>query len=126
MPSQLDDGPPRLPADLVEPILRELDDHRPALLSCSLVSQGWLPLARNHLVLLLKPQNVTEFFGLLQTPTSFLLSTVRRLNISISRSPVQGPLLRMLPEFKRLRSLSMWCTFPDDLPPLPALTELEL
>ncbi|KAJ7605945.1 hypothetical protein DFH06DRAFT_1310019 [Mycena polygramma] len=120
-------GPPRLPADLIEPVIQELSDNRPALLSCSLVSQGWLPLARNHLTLLLTPPNIVEFAALLQSPTSFLLSTVRRLDISNGGpGPVHGPLLRMLPEFRRLRFLSMWCTFPDDLPPLAALTELVL
>ncbi|KAJ7609566.1 hypothetical protein DFH06DRAFT_1485765 [Mycena polygramma] len=120
-------SPPRLPADLNEPVIQELSDNRPALLSCSLVSQGWLPLARNHLTLLLTPPSIAEFLALLQSPTSFLLSTVRRLDISNrAPGPVHGPLLRMLPEFRRLRLLSMWCTFPDDLPPLPALTELVL
>ncbi|KAJ7660102.1 hypothetical protein DFH06DRAFT_1401342 [Mycena polygramma] len=123
----LDAGPPRLPADLIELVIQELADHCPTLLSCTLVSQGWLPLARNHLTLFIKAQNMTEFSALLQSPTSFLLSTVRRLDISNGGSAVQNPLLRMLSEFSRLRSLSVWSAlFPDDLPTLPALTELEL
>ncbi|KAJ6456999.1 hypothetical protein C8R47DRAFT_1164821 [Mycena vitilis] len=123
MVPQPDPGVPRLPADLIQPVIQELADHHPTLLSCSLVSQGWLPLARNHLTFFTKPQNMTEFSALLQSPTSFLLSTIRRLDIS--HAP--GPLLQMLPQFRRLRSLSMWsAAFPDDLPLLPALTELEL
>jgi hypothetical protein len=113
---------------LIELIIEELHDSSQDLSSCGLVCRGWFRFARSHVTIFLNAQNIPRFIDLVQSPTTTLFSSIRRLDIWVPQEGLQIhlPILQMLPEFIRLRSLVMWCGFPAGLPLLPALTELEL
>ncbi|KAJ7909070.1 hypothetical protein B0H13DRAFT_2015263 [Mycena leptocephala] len=118
----------QLPLELVELIIEELHDSPRDLSSCGLVCRGWFHFAKSHVTIFLNAQNIPGFLDLVQSPTTTLFSSVRRLIIWVSQedSQIHLPILQMLPEFTRLRSLLMWCSFPEGLPLLPELTELDL
>ncbi|KAJ6582363.1 hypothetical protein B0H19DRAFT_1061779 [Mycena capillaripes] len=117
-----------LPSDLTELIIAELHDSLQDLSSCSLVCRDWLSFARSHTTIFLTVRKISGFLELMRSPEATLFSTIRRLDIWVPDTEPQVllPILEILPEFTRLRSLSMWCNFPDGLPPLPRLTELDL
>ncbi|KAJ7916551.1 hypothetical protein B0H13DRAFT_1871156 [Mycena leptocephala] len=122
---------PQLSSDLIELIIENLDT-LVDLWSCNLVCRSWLPLARKRIPMSLYPLVIPGFLDLLQSPTTFLLSTVRHLRIwmpdDYSKTHPQKYLatITMLPTFTRLRLLDIHCNFPVDFCPLPWLTVLKL
>ncbi|KAF7345582.1 hypothetical protein MVEN_01576900 [Mycena venus] len=119
---------PQIPPDLVELVIEELGDSSKDLSTCCLVCHEWLSLARNHITI--SPRDIPGFLDTLRSPTTTLFSTVRHLQIIVWTSEPERqthlPLLQMLPQFTRLRSLLLWCSFPSGIPAIPWLTELDL
>ncbi|KAJ7765965.1 hypothetical protein B0H14DRAFT_3592730 [Mycena olivaceomarginata] len=76
----------------------------------------------------LSAQNISGFLALLELSTTTVFYNIRRLEIFAwgTEERVHLPILQMLPQFRRLCSLILWCPFPYGLPDLPWLTELEL
>ncbi|KAJ7304625.1 hypothetical protein DFH08DRAFT_1089183 [Mycena albidolilacea] len=117
-----------IPPELFEVIVEQLSDSPKDLSVCNLVCREWLLLARNYTTIHLSTQNISGVLDLLEFPTTTLFYSLRRLDIFAwySEDTAHLPILQMLPQFKRLPALVMWCPFPDGLPDLPWLTELEL
>ncbi|KAJ7782812.1 hypothetical protein B0H16DRAFT_468683 [Mycena metata] len=127
----MSEASPEFPPELVELILRELRGSKRDLASCSLVCRGWMVLAKNQMTLRIgDPQTIPGFIDLVQSPTSSLSATTRRLRIRgrhFQKETVPLRVLEMLPQFSQLQHLTLWCRFPDLLPVrLPVLTRLFL
>ncbi|KAF8193949.1 hypothetical protein K438DRAFT_2017594 [Mycena galopus ATCC 62051] len=113
-------GPPISP-ELFELVVAELRDSLEDLATCSLVCHEWLLFARSHVTMAAdRDTTIPGFLQLLESPITTLFHTTRRLEIGSAQ------LLPWLPEFTRLRWLSVWCRIPDDLSVLPWLTDLKL
>lgn len=112
-----------LPPEIIALVIEHLRDSKPDLLTCSLVSRGWLPFARGNLEISIVPASSPAFITLLASPANTFGTTLRRLHI---HSSGHGALLPLLATFTSLRSLSLFWTNTSELPALPSLTELRL
>ncbi|KAJ7625919.1 hypothetical protein FB45DRAFT_869059 [Roridomyces roridus] len=117
---------PRLPLEIVDLVIGELDEDRNTLLSCALVCRDWVPFARGNLPICIRGS--AEFIQTAQAPTATLMSAIR---VEI-RNP-EATRLFELPSHPTLDELAVFNSefitysgFIRSMTGLPHLRDLEL
>ncbi|KAK7001411.1 hypothetical protein R3P38DRAFT_1794848 [Favolaschia claudopus] len=120
---------PTIPPEITDTIIRLLCRDRQVLRLCSLVSRAWLPASRNILyeTLAIRGEDVPSFISIAAPSENTYLGFVRAIDISMAENGPTESLLELLPQFTRLKTLRVVSSiFHFELPPLPAMTTLEL
>jgi len=96
--TQEEDTSPRLPTEVWENVIDELQDDKDALLACARVCRGWAARSRLHLrkwVVLMRPDQVVRLAKLVRTG-SWEVESCRIVNIGAERRKEEDQSLRTL------------------------------
>ncbi|KAJ7626209.1 hypothetical protein FB45DRAFT_76309 [Roridomyces roridus] len=116
-----------LPPELIAAILDHIQDSRSDCLGGSLVCRSWLPFARRGCRITVFPHKSSQFTEFCKSPNNTLVPTVGALSLYGYRHALEyEPLIRLFGNFTSLRSLTLRCRIPSELPHLPTLYELIL